>query len=355
MSRTLLRPITLSLSEAQPDRKPYLKSSPNLPLKLKFLESALGFAINITRRPDGTVNRGLMSVFDSTTPPSSAKPINGVKTRDITVDESRNLWFRLYTPTEATSRELPVIFFLHGGGFAFMQANSKMYDEFCYRLAREVPAVVVSVNYRLAPEFRYPCQRDDCFDVLRYVDTAKIEGFPRNANLKHSFLAGDSAGANLSHHVALRANDHVFSKLELRGIMSIQPCFGGEERTETEIELPKAPFVTIELMDWIWKSFLPEGADRNHPASNVFMVDISKVKFPPTMVVVGGFDPLQDWQIRYYNWLKKSGKDAYLLEYPDAIHLFYAYPELYQSDLFIEEVKSGERSYQPVGASKGVE
>ncbi|PRQ22434.1 putative carboxylesterase [Rosa chinensis] len=77
---------------------------------------------------------------------------------------ARNLWFRLYTPTAATTK-LPIIIFFHGGGFAFMSAASKPYDDFCQRLAREIPAVVVSVNY------------DDGFDVLKAAcSRARISG-----------------------------------------------------------------------------------------------------------------------------------------------------------------------------------
>ena len=99
------------------------------------------------------------------------------------------------------------------------------------------------------------------------------------------------------------------------GVVAIQPFFGGEERTISEIELEGTPVVSTNITDWYWNAFLPpgEGHNRDHPIINVSgpnAVDIANINFPPTMVVVAGFDVLRDWQNRYYEWLKKSGKEA---------------------------------------------
>uniref|UniRef100_A0A2C9U2I2 Alpha/beta hydrolase fold-3 domain-containing protein n=1 Tax=Manihot esculenta TaxID=3983 RepID=A0A2C9U2I2_MANES len=317
---------------------------PDLPWKLNISISAFSFTFDVTRRSNGTANRFLMSFFDLRTSPSK-KPSNGVKTTDITIDKSRNLWFRLYTPVNtgdgaAAVGNLPVIFFFHGGGFVFMAPSSKPYDEFCYGLARELSAIVISVNYRLAPEHRYPSQYEDGFDALKFVDTAIIEGF--SGNLRQCFLAGDSAGGNLVHHLAVKASEHDFSNLKLIGNILIQPFFGGEERTESELRLTRAPFVTMERSDWMWKAFLPEGSNRDHPAANVFgpnSVDISGVKLPATIIFVGGFDPLQDWQKRYCDGLKKYGKEASLVEFAKTFHSFYAFPELPEFSMLMKEMK----------------
>ncbi|KAK3219504.1 hypothetical protein Dsin_013474, partial [Dipteronia sinensis] len=152
----------------------------------------------------------------------------------------------------------------------------------------------------------------------------------------------DSAGGNIVHHVAVQASDSSFQKLKLVGLIAIQPYFGGEERTESEIRLIGVPIVSVERTDWIWKAFLPEGSDRDHPAANVFglnSVDLSEVNFPATIVFIGGFDPLQDWQRRYYEGLKKAGKEANLIEYPDAVHSFYGFPELPESSLLVKELR----------------
>jgi acetyl esterase/lipase len=136
-----------------------------LSLKTRLLLAAHSFGIRAASRSDHTVNRSVLNIFDPKAA-ASAKPINGVSSFDNTIDPTRNLWFRLYAPTStATTDALSVIIFFHGGGFAFMAANSKSFDVLCRRLAREINAVVISVNYRLAPEYKYPCQYEDGFDV----------------------------------------------------------------------------------------------------------------------------------------------------------------------------------------------
>ncbi|KAF2297204.1 hypothetical protein GH714_019375 [Hevea brasiliensis] len=233
------------------------------------------------------------------------------------VDKTRNLWFRLYTPitTNTTTVEvsngagLPVIFFFHGGGFAYLSTNSKFYDDLCYRLASELSTFIISVNYRLAPEHRCPTQYEDGFDTLKFINNGRIDDFLSKANLKRCFLAGDSAGGNLAHHVALKASEHEFSTIKLNGNILIQPFFGGEERTESELRLTRAPFITLERTDWMWKTFLPKGENRDHRMVNVFgpnWVDISKVEFLKTIIFVGSYDPLQDWQRRQSNFIKKE-------------------------------------------------
>ncbi|KAK9939643.1 hypothetical protein M0R45_016333 [Rubus argutus] len=297
------------------------QTSPHLPCKLRFLLFILSIVLDVARRSNGTVNRRLMNLFDFKASPS-LKPTNRVKTSDVMVDHSRNLWFRLYVPNTTGAAKLPVIVYFHGGGFVFFSANSKPYDDLCKRLALSLPAVVISVNYRLAPEHPYPAQYDDGFDVLKFVDTANFEGFPSEIDMSRCFLAGDSAGGNVAHHVAVKASDHDhFSKMKVIGLIGIQPFFGGEERTESEIKLTKALLITLERTDWYWKAFF------------------AGEKFPATIVFMGGFDPLQDWQKRYYEGLKKSGKEAYLIEYPNSFHGFYGFPELNESCLLIEEVK----------------
>ncbi|PSS19364.1 Carboxylesterase [Actinidia chinensis var. chinensis] len=317
------------------------KSAPILPWKTRLLVARLSFACDYTRRSNGTVNRLLMNFLDAKSPPSD-KPMNGVTSSDITVDASRNLWFRLFTPVDAD--KLPVIVYFHGGGFVFFSASTKPYDEFCRRLAKNIPAVVVSVNYRLAPEHRFPAQFDDAFDALKFLDAKFL---PPNADVSRCFIAGDSAGGNIAHQVALRSAaadaEGGFRRLRIAGVIAIQPFFGGEERTESELKLTHMPILNMELSDWMWKAFLPEGSNRNHEGVN-FLSDpksahISGLNFPATMVFVGGFDPLQDLQRKYYDWLKKSGKEAYLVEYPQAIHAFYVFPELPEASQLINDVR----------------
>lgn len=86
---------------------------------------------------------------------------------------------------------------------------------------------------------------------MRFVDEIKSSDglLPPNANLKQCFIAGDSAGGNLAHHVAHKAGEYNFRNNDIRGLILIQPFIGGEERLESETKLAGAPFVTVERTD----------------------------------------------------------------------------------------------------------
>ncbi|KAI4347422.1 hypothetical protein L6164_008237 [Bauhinia variegata] len=315
-------------------------AKPALPWKTRLSIFLLSAVTDAGFRSDGTLNRRFLNFIDRKSRPNP-NPINGVRTFDVSVDPTRDVWFRVFVPTASTSTSLPVIFFFHGGGFSFLSPASAAYDAVCRRYARRIPAVIISSNYRLTPEHRYPAPYDDGFGVLKYVDQNR-DVLPEIADVSKCFLAGDSAGANLAHHVVLRACRERLRELKLIGLISIQPFFGGVERTEAETRLVGMPLVSVPRTDWIWKVFLPDGSDRDHEAANVSgpnAVDISGMDYPKTLVVVAGFDPLRDWQKRYYEWLRKSGKEAQLIEYPDMIHAFYIFPELPESSQLITQVK----------------
>ncbi|EPS59637.1 hypothetical protein M569_15169, partial [Genlisea aurea] len=335
-----------------------MAEKPPLPLLLRIGCFFIRSILRLVLRRDGTVMRGVINLFRKLTDvPPSSEPRHGAKTADITVDASRNLWFRLFVPTEidpateAADREdphrrsLPVVVFFHGGGFVLSSAGSGQYDSICRRFAREIPAVVVSVDYRLAPEHRYPAQYEDGFDALEFLDG---DGYalPANADLSRCFLAGDSAGGNIAHHVARRFSESPnFSRL--KAIIALQPFFGGKERSEREAEMEKTEvLLSRRIKDSFWKSFLPSDAeyDLDHEAINVSgprAVDISKlVNFPATMVVIGGRDSLNVWQSKYCRWLKESGKEIHLIDYPNMIHAFYLLPRFVESTQVVHEIRN---------------
>jgi acetyl esterase/lipase len=114
------------------------------------------------------------------------------------------------------------------------------------------------------------------------------------------------------------------------------------ERTESELRLEGvAPVVNLKRSDFSWTAFLPVGATRDHPAAHVTdeNADLAE-EFPPAMVVVGGFDPLQDWQRRYADVLRRKGKEVRVAEYPDMFHGFYGFPELPEATTVLQDMKA---------------
>ncbi|KAK9167803.1 hypothetical protein Scep_002994 [Stephania cephalantha] len=331
--------------------------SPPLPWKTKLAIKILTTVTDFAKRSDDSVNRTVVR-FMNLRAKSNAKPLKGVVATDVTVDPARDLWFRLYVPSDHLGDPaLPVVLFFHGGGFTYLTADAVAYDAFCRCLARKTPAVVISVDYRLSPENRYPAQYEDGYDTLKFLDLKNCQGFPENADLSKCFLAGDSAGGNISHFVARRfaEEESEFRRVRVVGLVAIQPFFGGEERTESEIRLDGAPLVSTPRADWHWRVFLPIGSDRDHEACNVFGPKSSEIQnvgaFPATMVVIGGFDPLQDRQRMYYEGLKSrvtSDKEVRLVEYPNAIHAFYIFPDSPEAPLFITEMVGFIRKHSQV-------
>ncbi|KAK1646308.1 hypothetical protein QYE76_064113 [Lolium multiflorum] len=305
---------------------------------------AAGYLTDATRRADGTINRRLLAYLDPGVPPSAA-PRNGVASLDVLIDPALPLRARLFHPAPASTTPLPVVVFFHGGGFAYLSASSPAYDAACRRIARHCGAAVLSVDYRRAPEHRFPAAYDDAFAALRFLDDPKKLPTAPPLDVSRCFLAGDSAGANIAHHVARRYSlcASSFATVRVRGLVAIQPFFGGQERTPAELRLDGAPIVSVPRCDWMWRAFLPPGADRTHEAAHAAspaaIPGVDSDAFPPAVVVVGGYDPLQDWQRRYCELLRSRGKEVQLLEYPDAIHAFYVFPEFAESKDLMLRIK----------------
>lgn len=284
---------------------------------------------------------------------------SGVRSADFDVDASRDLWARVFFPVSGPAPPAPVVVYFHGGGFALFSSSIRYFDALCRRLCRGLgAAAVVSVNYRLAPEHKFPAAYDDAMDTLLFLaahNGAIPNAGPLQLDLSNCFLAGESAGGNIIHHVANRwawawaasdknnNNKPTRRKLRVAGLLSVQPYFGGEERTESELALDGvAPIVSLRRSDFWWRAFLPAGATRDHPAAHVTEdnVGLAEEGFPPVMVVVGGFDPLQDWQRRYADVLRRKGKRVNVVEFSEGIHAFYIFSELADSARAIEEMRA---------------
>ncbi|KAL5995087.1 Gibberellin receptor gid1c [Asimina triloba] len=324
-----------------------------VPLNTWVLISNFKLAYNLLRRPDGTFNRHLAEFLDRKVP-ANATAVEGVFSFDVPIDRSTNLLSRIYRPATGTdaysglldivkqdtsSTIVPVIIFFHGGSFTHSSNNSAIYDTLCRRFVSLCNAVVISVNYRRSPEYRYPCAYDDGWAALKWVTSQP--GLRSGKDSKtHVFLAGDSSGGNIVHHVAVRAME---SGIQVLGNILLNPMFGGEKRTDSEKRLDGKYFVTIQDRDWYWKAYLPEGANRDHPASNPFGpngVKLEGLPFPKSLVVVASLDLVQDWQLAYADGLKRAGQDVKLIYLEQATVGFYLLPNTIHYYSVMEEIKN---------------
>lgn len=308
-----------------------------VPLNTWVLISNFKLAYTLLRRADGTFDRPLAEFLDRKVL-ANANPVNGVISFDVLIDRDTGLLSRIYRPSDdetlpsitelkkpLTSAIVPVIIFFHGGSFAHSSSNSAIYDTLCRRLVGVCKAIVVSVNYRRAPENPYPCAYDDGWTALNWVNSRPWLKSKKDSKV-HIYLVGDSSGGNIIHHVARRA---VESGIEVLGNILLNPMFGGQKRTESEKRLDGKYFVTIQDRDWYWRAFLPEGEDRDHPACNPFGPrgpSLENLKFPKSLVVVAGLDLVQDWQLTYVGGLKTNGQQVKLLFLEKATIGFYLLP-----------------------------
>ncbi|KAL3679831.1 hypothetical protein R1sor_022787 [Riccia sorocarpa] len=305
------------------------------PLQMKVFSAANSMLNIILFRKDGTVNRGLLNRLDQKVK-ATPEPVDGVSAKDVIYDEESKQIVRILSPVtqegEESKSKLPLIIYFHGGGFVAQDVASKPFDSMARTLAKTCNAVVVSVNYRLAPEFRYPTQYEDCFQAMRWIQSQlKTEGSELSSRVEPSqcFLAGDSAGGNIAHFMMVRAAQNDLSPVCIKGVVLIFPFFGGVERSPYEIKSPYALILSLKASDWFWAAFLPPGSDRDHPACNVFgpnAEDISGLSLPPVLVFTGSADLLQDRQVAYAEKMKEMGKQV-KVKYTNFCHAEYVFPE----------------------------
>ncbi|KAL2613238.1 hypothetical protein R1flu_024930 [Riccia fluitans] len=306
----------------------------SIPLKLRITSAVNSILNSLYLRKDGTINRALMTRLDQRAP-ATPKPVDGVSSKDFTYDEETKQILRIFTPVqegEESKKKLPLIIYFHGGGFVGLDLASKTFDTMVRLLVKDCNAVLVSVNYRLAPEFRYPAAYDDCFQALQWIRSElKNEGSELSSIAEPSqcFLAGDSAGANITHFMMVRAAQNDLRPVNIKGGVLIYPFFGGAERSPFEKISPNALILNLKVTDWFWAAFLPVGSDRDHPACNVFgpnAEDISGLSLPPVLVTIGSADILQDWQVGYVEKMKQMGKEV-KVKYTNCCHAEYIFPE----------------------------
>ncbi len=219
---------------------------------------------------------------------------------------------RVYTPPGSTP--LPILVYFHGGGF--VTGDLDITDMTCRILSRWAGCIVVSVNYRHAPEHRFPAAVEDSYAATVWAaeNASTLGGDPNRIG-----VGGASAGGNLAAAVTLMARDNGNPRLVYQYL--VYPVTDLTIDTPSKRENGTGYGLTTAQMTWYNDQYVPNEADRANPlASPLQATDLSGL--PPTLVITAEYDPLRDEGEMYAQRLQEAGVPTQLKRYDGMIHGF---------------------------------
>jgi acetyl esterase len=208
--------------------------------------------------------------------------------------------------------------FFHGGGFVI--GDLETHDDQARLICRDGGMVVVSLDYRLAPEHPFPAGFDDCLAATKWVadNIAELGGDPDRI-----LVGGDSAGGNLSAAVALAVRD-TGPRLAAQFLIYPGVDFDPEADYPSRAENAEGYFLTVEDMLWFGVQYIPEGIDTSDPRlSPIKVADLAGVA--PAVIGVAEFDPLRDEGLAYAKALADAGVEVTARRYDGMIHGFFGF------------------------------
>lgn len=219
---------------------------------------------------------------------------------------------RVYRP--CGDGPFPSVMMFHGGGWVIGDLDTA--DSQSREVCRGAGAVVISVDYRLAPEHRFPAAAEDCYAATRWAAT-------HAGDSTAMAVAGDSAGGNLAAVVAQMARDRGGPRLAFQ-LLAYPVTDGVNFDKPSYRDYGDGYLLTAEAMHWFWNHYAPVPGDRRNPyASPLLADDLSEL--PPALVMTAEYDPLRDEGEAYARALARAGVDAKLVRYDGFIHGFFAH------------------------------
>ncbi len=260
--------------------------------------------------------------FEKNATSSVFTEVGSVTDEVIPGPDGNDLAVRIYTPTsEARGGQSrgPGLVYFHGGGWVVGNINT--HDGACRMLTQFAGAVTVSVDYRLAPEHRFPAPADDCYAATEWV-LANAERLSIDPNAL--VVGGDSAGGNLAAAVALMCRDRGGPSLAMQ--LLIYPVTDFDRDTQSMRDNAEGYLLTKTTMRWFDDLYLPE-KNREQAAADPYAAPLRATELAglaPALVIVAGHDPLRDEGVAYANKLSQAQVPTTLLEYPGQFHGFFS-------------------------------
>lgn len=219
---------------------------------------------------------------------------------------------RLYYP--AGDAPFATLVYFHGGGWVIGDLDT--HHGFCHALAKTSGCLVVAVDYRLAPEHRYPAAVEDAYAATQWIaeNSELIQADP-----DRFAVCGDSAGGHLAAVVSLMARDRKGPRIDLQ--ILIYPITDCSFDTPSYEENREGYMLTRDLMKWFWNHFINDESEADDPyASPLRARNFSNL--PPALILTAEYDPLRDEGEAYGKKLQEAGVNVTLSRYPGMIHAF---------------------------------
>lgn len=292
---------------------------------------------------DGTVERFLGS---SKVPPSLDDPETGVSSKDIVISENPSIYARLYLPklNNHQSQKLPIFVYYHGGAFCLESAFSFLHQRYLNIVASQANVLVVSVEYRLAPEHSLPAAYEDGWEALKWVASHSTNNLTNSepwlinhGDFNRFYIGGDTSGANIAHNAAIRVGGGVETlpgDVKIVGALLAFPLFWSSKPVLSEPVEGHEKSSAMQVWNFVYPD-APGGID--NPLINPLAPgapSLVTLGCPKVVIFVAGKDDLRGRGIWYYEALKKSGwhGDVELIEVEGEEHCFQIYhPETQNS------------------------
>ncbi|MCU0447349.1 MAG: alpha/beta hydrolase [Microscillaceae bacterium] len=233
---------------------------------------------------------------------------------------------RVYRPN--AEQNLPILLYFHGGGFVI--GNLDIYDRLCRRLAKMANCLVISVDYRLAPEAQFPTPPEDCYAATVWASQSAQKWGGDTTRLA---VAGDSAGGNLATVVCLLARERQGPKICQQTL--IYPVVDASMSSPTIRQFKQGYFLTKDQMDWFLRHYAPNTDHYNPYLSPLWAKDLSNM--PATFLLTAEFDPLKAEGYDYAQKLKSAGCSVVYQDFAGMIHGFFSMPKFVKASQEAQE------------------
>lgn len=241
---------------------------------------------------------------------SPPEPVDSVEDRLIDGPGGK-LRVRIYKPQ---GESLPILVYCHGGGWVIGSVDS--HDGYCRTLANAAQAIVVSVDYRLAPEDPFPAAAEDVYAATNWAYEIRES---LGGGTGPIGIAGDSAGGNLAAVCCLMARDRGGPKIGTQVL--IYPILDCDLETSSYRYFADGYFLTRDAMRWFWDQYCRDPQDRKQAYVSPLRAE-SLADLPPALILTAEFDPLRDEAEAYAKRLQESGVAAKAIRYDGMIHGF---------------------------------